>query len=368
MKAGDLHVAPVITAWNEHYPYKNADTIYDFRVRRFDHDRFYTITGSEDERNGGAILVLNAARPTDFSGNTHPEFPPLAKMVEKADTDFKGNYWLDIEKPFWWDMPILLATGRVNSIGIAHNHMNQAGVFDNEAWGKPRDKNKYPPPMGNGYWTQEIYYRILNSGIRMPPSAGSASGVLLNPVGYNRVYAYIENGLTYNKWFDAVKGGKCFISNGPLLLCKANGEFSGHVFISDKKLEITIAAEIYSRDTVGVVEIIKNGKVLKFIAATKFKNKFSAGIVFEQSGWFLIRVICKTTGNFRFASTAPFYVEIGKNKRHISRSAARFFLDWINERAVSIKTDDKEQLSEINSYVNAARKYWKNVVAGATHE
>ena len=368
MKSGDLHVAPVITAWNQDYPYKNADTMYDFSVRRFDDDRFYTITGSEDERGGGAILVLNTPRPIDFSSNTHPEYPPLAKMVEKIKADPEGNHWIDIEKPFWWDMPILLSTGSVNSIGIAHNHMNQAGVFDNEAWGMPRDKNKYPPPMGNGYWTQEIYYRILNSGLRIPPSAGSASGVLLNPVGYNRVYAYIEKGLTYDKWFDAVKRGKCFVSNGPLLLCKANGELPGRVFTSDKKFEIKIAAEIYSRDTVDVVEIIKNGKVLKHIPATELKDKFSVGIVFEESGWFLIRVICKTTGNFRFASTAPFYVEIGKNKKHISKSAAQFFLDWTNERAGLIKTDDKEQLREINKYVNAARKYWEGIVASATYE
>ena len=39
----------------------------------------------------------------------------------------------------------------------------------------------------DGYWTQDIYYALLNCGLRIPPSAGSASGVLPNPVGYNRV-------------------------------------------------------------------------------------------------------------------------------------------------------------------------------------
>jgi hypothetical protein len=58
-----------------------------------------------------------------------------------------------------------------------------------EAWGKPRDSQRLPGPLGNGYWSQELYYHILNAGIRLPPSAGSASGVLPNPVGYNRVDA-----------------------------------------------------------------------------------------------------------------------------------------------------------------------------------
>jgi arylsulfatase A-like enzyme len=31
--------------------------------------------------------------------------------------------WVDVEKPFWWDMPTWVATGRVRSIGLANNHM-----------------------------------------------------------------------------------------------------------------------------------------------------------------------------------------------------------------------------------------------------
>lgn len=34
----------------------------------------------------------------------------------------------------------------------------------------------------------DLYYRILNSGIELPLSAGSANGVKATPVGYNRVY------------------------------------------------------------------------------------------------------------------------------------------------------------------------------------
>ena len=45
--------------------------------------------------------------------------------------------------------------------------------------------------MGVGYWVQEIYYHLLNCGLRVAPSAGSASGVLPNPVGYNRVYVHL---------------------------------------------------------------------------------------------------------------------------------------------------------------------------------
>src|SRR5204862_2673868 len=114
--------------------------------------------------------------------------------------------------------------------GIAHNHMQRAGVLANEAWGRPRDKKQFPDPQGNGYWTQEIYYHILNCGLRLPPSAGSASGVLANPVGYNRVYVHLDGDLTHAKWWEGLKAGRVFVSNGPLLRCRANGELPGHIF------------------------------------------------------------------------------------------------------------------------------------------
>ncbi|HAK94366.1 MAG TPA: hypothetical protein DCM87_05035 [Planctomycetes bacterium] len=50
-----------------------------------------------------------------------------------------------------------------------------------------------------------------------PPSAGSASGVLPNPVGYNRVYVHVDGELTYAKWWEGLQAGRAFVTNGPLL-------------------------------------------------------------------------------------------------------------------------------------------------------
>ena len=81
----------------------------------------------------------------------------------------------------------------------------------------PATPSRLPPPRGNGYWTQEIYYHILNCGLRIPPSAGSASGVLPNPVGYNRVYVHLDGPFAYEKWWEGLRAGRSFVTNGPLL-------------------------------------------------------------------------------------------------------------------------------------------------------
>ena len=54
--------------------------------------------------------------------------------------------------------------------------------------------------------------------------------MLPNPVGYDRVYVHLDGDLTYAKWWDGVKAGRVFVSNGPLLRCRANREWPGHVF------------------------------------------------------------------------------------------------------------------------------------------
>jgi len=177
-----------------------------------------------------------------------------------------------------WDTPVWLATGMVDSIGIAHNHMHRGGVMNNEAWGKPRDRQRWPGPHGNGLWTQEIYYHLLNCGLRLPPSAGSASGVLPNPVGYNRLYVRVEGELTYEKWFDRFRSGQVFVSNGPLLRCQANRELPGHVFkaAAGEQIPLRIEAMLDSRDPVATVEIIKNGHLERSVPVASLNFRESS--------------------------------------------------------------------------------------------
>ena len=70
--------------------------------------------------------------------------------------------------------------------------MEREGIVDNEAGGWPRDLTLFPKPYGNGRWSQEIYYHLLNCGLRIPPTAGSGSGANNNPVGYNRLYVHVD--------------------------------------------------------------------------------------------------------------------------------------------------------------------------------
>ena len=142
MRAEDLHVAPVITWWQaldrNRTEWDNGNRVPDNPLIQFDQNRYYDVMAGEDEREGGAILYFNLREPLDFTG-TSPEFPSPLKFVAEARRH--KNVWIDIEKPFWWDVPVWLASGQVDSIGLANNHMNRSQMSEKEAWGKPAIRN-----------------------------------------------------------------------------------------------------------------------------------------------------------------------------------------------------------------------------------
>jgi hypothetical protein len=312
----------------------------------------------EDERNGGAFLYFNEQIPRDFSGYDK-EWPTPDVGSWRCGAGGEPPIYTDIEKPFWWDVPRAIAWGHCDSIGIANNHMCRSSMYESEAWGKPRDTARLPAPRGNGYWSQEIYYEILNCGVRIAPSAGSASGVLPNPLGYNRVYVHLDGKLTWESWWNGLRAGRSFVTNGPMLLVQANGELPGHVFASRKPIDISLTAEIMTLDNIPYIEVIKNGAIDHTVPFDECKRAGSLGALrFNESGWFIVRAITDNAKTFRFASTAPFYVEVGRHKTRVSRASAQFFLDWVRERMARIKHDDPKKLEEVLSAHRPAERFW----------
>jgi hypothetical protein len=193
--------------------------------------------------------------------------------------------------------------------------------------------------------------------------------VLPNPVGYNRVYVHVGKELTWQKWWEGLRAGRSFVTNGPMLLVTANGKMPGQVFTADTKeaVKVELKGELTTRDTIRFVEIIKDGEVARRVKVEEFARTGSLGtLTFKTSGWFLVRAVAENPKTFRFASTAPFYVEVGA-KRRVSKSAAKFFLDWVKERAARVKLADAER-REVLKHHTAAETFWKELLQRANAE
>ncbi|MCA9229763.1 MAG: CehA/McbA family metallohydrolase [Planctomycetales bacterium] len=361
MRAEDLDFAPVITWWNTRNVWQD-EALPQQVTHRLDDSRIYNVMAGEDEREGGALLYFGLRAPLDIKTDNR-EFPSPMRFVSQARRNY-AEVWIDIEKPFWWDVPVWLASGQMNSVGIANNHMCRSQMYPSEAWGKPRNVERLPAPRGNGYWTQEIYYHLLNCGLRLPPSAGSASGVLPNPVGYNRVYVHLDQPLTSDSWFHGLSRGRCFVTNGPLLLTTADGQPPGTEFqlAPGESRLIRLDIQLTSEDPVSTIEVIQNGHLLKSLPCSDaMTQQHTVTISTSEPGWFIVRAITDVESTFRFASTAPWFVEVGKVEHRISRRSSQFFLDWVNERIerVQANLENESERDQVLVWHLMAQEFWQ---------
>jgi len=150
------------------------------------------------------------------------------------------------------------------------------------------------------------------------------------------------------------------------LRLRAEGQYPGHVFMAAHQVEIELSGVLEGRDRVESLEIIRDGRVERRVAAAEFAKTGTLGkLTFTSSGWFLVRAVAANPNTFRFASTAPWYVEAGEAKRRVSRSSARFFRDWTDERIERVKIADLLKKAEVLEPHRRARDYWDTLVEKA---
>jgi len=369
MRADDLHVAQVVTWWNDENPWRDRPPPKELPVL-FDEDRYYHPMAGGRARAGTALLFFNLPEPLSLAGSLatgdpRGEYPPSIRFALKAHRH--EGAWVEATRPYWWDLPMLVAAGQVDSIQVAHANLCREKVIDDEADGKPRDRKLYPAPRGNARWSQDVYFKLLECGLRIPPTAGSGSGAAPNPIGYNRVYVHVDGEFDYRKWFENLRAGRVVVTNGPLLRPTVNGQLPGYVFRSDagKKLDFEIGLTLSTREPISYLEIVKNGRVARSIRFADYAASGRLpGIQFDQSGWFLLRVVTDQPKTHRFAMTGPYYVEIG-GQRRISKQAAQFFLDWVYQRARQIRLADPAKHREVLEHHRRARDFWQALVSAA---
>ena len=127
-----------------------------------------------------------------------------------------------------------------------------------------------------------LWYRYLNCGFRLTATAGTDKMTTFVTVGANRVFARIDGDFTYQGWIDALKAGRTFITNSPILSFTVNGQEPGATLHVDSKrtkvLRIQAAAE--SQLPYHTLEIVVNGQVVA--QASPSGSRFRAEIHLEH--------------------------------------------------------------------------------------
>lgn len=190
--------------------------------------------------------------------------------------------------------------------------------------------------------TASIWYRLLNLGYRIPAGAGTDAmanyASLRGPVGMNRVFARSSGGqLSEDSLLAALKAGRTFATNGPLLDFTLGGEQPG----STLKLDSAQPAEAFhatlrSVAPVDHLEVVCNGKVAATLRldGSRESADVDGTVPLAESGWCVLRASSDAAeypvlDNYVYATTSPVYVSLA-GRRERSPEDAKFFVAWID--------------------------------------
>ena len=194
--------------------------------------------------------------------------------------------------------------------------------------------------------TSDVWYKLLNCGFRVPAAAGTDAfpnfAELRGPPGLVRVYAKAGRQLDHRRFLDAIRAGRTFVTNAPMLTFTVNGHEPGDdVRLPFGTHRLRMRVTLRSNVPVDHLEIIGNGRVIgRFRGST---TDTSLAIPVDRGGWYLARAYSDkprlpVLDLYPFASTSPVHVEVGNAPKSCGADA-EYFLRWIDLLSQRVRSD-----------------------------
>ena len=169
---------------------------------------------------------------------------------------------------------------------------------------------------------EDSFYRYLNAGMRVPFSTGTDWFIY----DFNRVYVPIEGELTSRKWLATLAEGRSYITNGPFLEFKADGQGVGETIAASTGQEVRITGQAVGRGNFQRLELVHNGKVIHSEGAKQVGGHYEAALDFKlkiaEPGWIALRIPTDAAknefGKPLFGHTSPIYLDVAG--KHIFRA------------------------------------------------
>ncbi len=312
---------------------------------------YYVQCGQENRHNSapwevgyGHVMLLNVRNVVEpvsrgvLVDAFDPDYPPLSYACDDARR--QGGLVIWCHNGRGMEAPVAAALGKLDAFNL----------FD-PFW----DDEEY-----------DIYYRMLNAGIRLPASTGSDWFVC----SANRVYAQTGGPFDYEAWVEAVREGKTFITNGPALRLTVDGEGPGGEVSAAPGRSVGVSVEWESHYPVKRVELMRSGAV---VAAESFEEGSTAGrmeadVPVTCDGWLAARASSDRRDSFAqpiFAHTSPVYVTAGVDCAD-RKAAAEWLaaeidrsLDWVRTKG-RFYTD--AQRREVVDLFRQGREVYRSII------
>jgi hypothetical protein len=210
------------------------------------------------------------------------------------------------------------------------------------------------------------YYDYLNLGFRITAAAGS-DVPWGSTMGEVRTFVYTGNTYSADTWFNGLKNGHTFVSNGPALFLEADDKLPGSEIIKSKGSTTNLNVKAISHPAIGSIERVaiynNDGLLLERLnpeKADSIQISFSHGL--QKSQWLAAVVYCD---NGAVAHTTPVYFIIdGKPTWDEQKAPAIIDKQLVAIQAIEDETKTKETIDQgVLDRLELAKDFYKEMLA-----
>lgn len=337
-KAEDLHVVNTLNM-GYHHSYGSTQSGIDYEQQGFGkkfrsyEGKYCLVSGQEDPRSTyGHIIGLN-----------------ISEMVR--DTTRYDYYDLIFEK-------IRKQPGAL--IGFAHLAISGVDLLQGMPWLMTTKQIDFVELLQLSKMNVLGYYDYLNLGFKLSAAAGSDLpwGATIGEV---RTYVYTGKRFSVDKWFEGLKRGNTFVSNGPMIFFDVDGNMPGsEVKVKNGKITL-LRVQAVSNQLIGQIErvvLFNNDGMVKEVLNPGKSNEISFQLSHEinKSQWLTAAVYCK---NGAVAHTSPIYYSINDQPTWSTEKAGE-----IIHRHLQIIDDVESETNDtgIVTRLNKARLFYRTMM------
>jgi TolB protein len=151
-------------------------------------------------------------------------------------------------------------------------------------------------------------------------------------IGSSRLYAYVGDKLEWPRYVEAIRRGRTFVTNGPVLTFTVNGRIPGdEIQLPAEGETVEVDASVQSIVPIEKLEVYFNGKVIESSNGSPIRKR----IPIDRSGWMTIRATNSKPQHpiddtYIAGETSPIYFHKGSQAIR-SKDDAEYFIRWIDD-------------------------------------
>jgi hypothetical protein len=309
----------------------------------------HTIDVGEESRHNdnprhigyGHIMLINIQQLVEpmsrgvLVDDASPDYPPLIDACDEAHG--QGGVVLWCHNAEGMEAPVAAILGRLDGINL----------FD-PWWLDPE---------------YEIWYRLLNCGVRLPASTGSDWFLCSS----NRVYTDVGTTFSYERWLEALRAGRTFITDGPVLRLRVAGQAPSNDLLDLAGLTGTaeVVVEWEGTQPVDRVEIVRDGAVA-YVHENRdgaLAGRLATTLDVSEAGWIAARCWGSRRTSYAhplWAHTSPVYLRERPGSATV-RAASMAFVEhvgrareWIGTQARFDSPAQRDRLLQLYAEGGAA--------------